>query len=133
MTVEYTLDNRQRCAADLAPTQDNPGRPPRIACLLALAHRFDQLVRSGSVKDYAELARLGHVTRARVSQIMNLLNLAPEIQEYLLWLPSICGRAVTEKDLRRIAAEVYWDRQRALFGDHKKKPPRRNPAGRTAG
>ena len=83
--------------------QQNSGRPSRIACLLALAHRFDELVRSDTVKDYAELARLGHITRARVSQIMNLLNLAPEIQEYLLWLPSGCGREVKERDLARSA------------------------------
>src|SRR5579864_5556192 len=117
MTVEYTIANRQRFHEDLAtPTTAPTGRPPRIACLLALAHRFDELVQSGVVKDYAELARLGHVTRARVTQIMNLLNLAPEIQEYLLWLPSSGGKVITERDLRRIAGEVRWDRQRALFG-----------------
>jgi hypothetical protein len=48
-----------------------PGRVPRVARLLALAHRFDGLLRAGVVKDYAELARLGHVTRARVSQVID--------------------------------------------------------------
>ena len=42
---------------------------------------------SGQVKDYAELARLGHVSRARITQIMNLLLLAPDIQEEILFLP----------------------------------------------
>ena len=120
MTIEYTLANRSRSSED--PVRPNSGRPPRVACLLALAHRFDELVRSGAVKNYAELARLGHVTRARVSQIINLLNLAPVIQEYLLWLPP--GREVTERDLRRIAGEVRWDRQRELFHQDMKKPPR---------
>jgi hypothetical protein len=121
MTVKYTLLNRPRLGEDLvSPTKTNLGRPPRIACLLALAHRFDGMVRTGTVKDYAELARLGHVTRARVTQIMNLLNLAPEIQEYLLWLSSGCGCEVTERDLRRIAGEVRWDRQRDLFRQHKR-------------
>ena len=123
MTIEYTLENGPQSSLDLV-TQPHSGRPPRIACLLALAHRFEELVRSGAVKDYAELARLSHVTRARVSQIMNLLNLAPEIQEYLLWLPSECGREVTERELRRIAGEVRWDRQRARFHHETKKPPR---------
>ena len=50
-----------------------PGRVPRVARLLALAHRFEQLLHEGVVKDYADLGRLGHVTRARVSQIMVLL------------------------------------------------------------
>lgn len=112
MTVEYTIGNPRLAqhAVILA------SRPSRIGCLVALAHRFEGLLRSGVVKDYAELARLGHVTRARVTQIMNLLNLAPEIQEYLLFLPAAPGQRVTERDLRRIAAEVRWDRQRTMFG-----------------
>src|SRR5450756_479212 len=69
-----------------APT---PGRVPRVARLLALAHRLERLVRTGVVKDYAEAARLGHVTRARISQIMSLLYLAPDIQETILLLPRI--------------------------------------------
>ena len=48
---------------------------------MALAIRFDQLLRNGEVRDQAELAKLGQVTRARVSQIMDLLQLAPAIQE----------------------------------------------------
>ena len=90
-------------------------RPPRIACLLALAHRFDELVRSGAVRDYAELARLSHVTRARVTQIMNLLSLAPDLQEYLLWLPPQAECRITEREMRRMVSEVRWDRQRALL------------------
>jgi len=65
------------------------GRMPRVARLMALAIRFDHLVRSGAVKDYATLARLAQVSRARISQIMNLLHLAPDIQEALLFLPRI--------------------------------------------
>ena len=56
------------------------GSIPRITKLMALALRCEELVRSGEVADYAELGRLGHVTRARMTQIMNLLNLAPGIQ-----------------------------------------------------
>jgi len=50
---------------------------------MALALRLEQLVRSGAVKDYATLAELGGVSRARISQIMNLIHLAPGIQEAL--------------------------------------------------
>jgi hypothetical protein len=64
-----------------------PGRIPRISRLMALAIRFDHLIKSGQVADQAELAGLGHVTRARVTQIMNLLQLAPDIQEEILFLP----------------------------------------------
>jgi len=64
-------------------------RVPRVSSLLALAHRFHQLFGDGVVRDYAELARLGHVTRARLSQIVNVLNLAPAIQEDILFLPAV--------------------------------------------
>ena len=63
------------------------GRLPRVSRLLALALRLDQLIRAGAIADYATLARLGHVSRARVSQILGLLLLAPDIQETLLFLP----------------------------------------------
>src|SRR5947207_15746398 len=70
-----------------------PGRVPRVAKLLALAHRFEGLLLEGAVKDYAELARLGQVTRARISQVMALLGLAPDIQEQVLFLPrTVRGR-----------------------------------------
>ena len=51
---------------------------PRIARLMALAIRFEGLVREERVRDYAELARLGCVTRGRMTQIMQLLHLAPD-------------------------------------------------------
>jgi hypothetical protein len=47
---------------------------------MALALCFEQLVRDDGINDYAALARLGHVSRARISQIMNLALLAPDIQ-----------------------------------------------------
>jgi len=88
-----------------------------VAKLMALAIRFEQLVRDGVVADYAELARLGHVTRARMTQIMNLLNLAPDIQEAILFLPRVeRGKdPVTERDLRALVAEVDWGRQREAW------------------
>src|SRR5262245_31159058 len=69
------------------PVCPEPGRVPRVARQMALAIRFDAIVREGVVADYTELARLGHVTRARVTQVMNLLYLAPDIQEEVLHLP----------------------------------------------
>lgn len=69
-----------------APTPCS-GRVPRVARLMALAIRFEEHIRSGIVTDYAELARVAHVSRARITQIMNLLMLAPDIQEAILFLP----------------------------------------------
>jgi hypothetical protein len=96
------------------PEQPAVGRVPHISRLMALAIRVEQLVREGKVKDYAELARLGHVSRARISQIMNLLNLAPDIQEAILFLPAVeRGRdPVKEWQVRPVAAEPDWRAQR---------------------
>ncbi|MBX3316678.1 MAG: hypothetical protein KF902_07430 [Phycisphaeraceae bacterium] len=93
------------------------GRVPRIARLMALAIRFEDLVRRGEVADFAEIAELGQVTRARVSQIVNLLNLAPDLQEAILHLPLVAGEreTVSERDLRAIAAEPDWERQREMW------------------
>ena len=99
-----------------APIHDTPtGRVPRISRLMALAIHFDHLITSGGVRDQADLARLGHVTRARVTQLMNLLHLAPDIQEELLFLPcTVKGRdTITERDLRPITQLRDWKQQRA--------------------
>ncbi len=73
------------------------------------------MVRSGEIADYSELARLGHISPARLTQIMVLLHLAPTIQEYILFLSAGDARFITELGLRKIAREPRWDRQRELF------------------
>jgi hypothetical protein len=101
-----------------APAVSLPaGRVPRVARLLALALRLEHLVRTGQVASYSELASLGHVTRARVCQIMNLLCLAPDIQEALLFLPRTQrGRdPIILADLQPIAAALDWRKQRRLW------------------
>lgn len=94
-----------------------PGRIPRASRLMALTIHFDGLIRRGVVRDYADLARLGLVTRARVTQIMNLLLLAPDIQEEILFLPRIeRGRdPITERHLRVISSIVDWGEQRRMW------------------
>lgn len=90
---------------------------PRVSRLMALAIRFDELVRVGEVKDYTELASLGRVTRARISQIMSLLCLAPDLQEEILFLlrtPE--GRdPIQLRDLLPIAVVPDWRNQRARW------------------
>ena len=103
-----------------APTATvEPGSVPRVSRLMALALRLQRLVQSGEVTDYADLARLGHVTRARVTQVMNLLNLAPDIQEELLFLPrTVKGRdPIRERHLRPIAAILDWRKQRRMWSE----------------
>lgn len=99
------------------PVPVEPGSVPRVARLLALAHRFRDLVASGEVRDYADLARLGAVSRPRLTQIMNLLLLAPDIQEAVLDLPrTLYGKdPVSEVALRPIAAVPDWATQREMW------------------
>ena len=94
------------------------GRLPRITRLMALAVHFDELLATGQVSDQAELARRGNVSRARLTQIMNLLLLAPDIQEKILEMPRIeTGRApITERELRGVAQKPNWREQRRLWG-----------------
>jgi hypothetical protein len=103
-----------------------PARVPRIARLMALALRFDELIRSGAVADYAELARLGQVSRARITQIANLLALAPSIQEQLLFLPSVeRGRdPIHLRQLQPIARMRDWRRQRRAWQNLKRQTAR---------
>jgi hypothetical protein len=98
-------------------TKKSIGRLPRVTRLMALAIKSELLIRTGVVQDYADLARLAHVSRARVTQVMNLLNLAPDIQEELLNLQRLIARRdkVHERGLRAIAKVVDWDTQRKLF------------------
>ncbi|MBN8604640.1 MAG: hypothetical protein J0M26_26800 [Planctomycetes bacterium] len=89
-------------------------RIPRIARYMALAIHFEDLIREGVVTDYADLARLGHVTRARVTQIMNLRLLSPEIQEELLQFEGAKQhfRMPQLKELQRLASDYDWRTQR---------------------
>lgn len=93
------------------------GRLPRVTRLMALALRFDELLQNGEVADYAELARLGQVTRARVTQLMNLLMLAPDIQEEILHLPRVTGGRdpIHLRMLQPIALVADWRKQRQMW------------------
>jgi hypothetical protein len=120
MKIEFTVPFRRALATRTLLTEpplEPQGAAPRIARLVALAHKLDALVRSGAVTGYVELARLGHISPARLTQIMVLLHLAPAIQEYVLFLSAGEARLISELVLRRIAREPRWDRQRVLFDE----------------
>jgi DNA invertase Pin-like site-specific DNA recombinase len=92
-------------------------RLPRITRLLALAVRFEELLQRGTVRDYAELARLGGVSRSRITQVMNLRSLAPAIQEEILLQPSgsrIHG-ALNERLIRRVMQHLDWREQMRML------------------
>lgn len=105
------------------PTVAPTGRVPRVARLLALAHRIDRMIAAGEIRDWAEAARLCGLTRARMTQIANLLLLAPVIQEEIVaWPPVTEGReTITERSLRPLTAEASWERQRILWNQVRRK------------
>ena len=112
---EVTFLLARRKLRDCIPEQiRNPDFSiPRIARLMALAIRLEELVRDESVQNYAELAHLGRVTRARMTQIMKLLQLAPDLREQLLFLPEVQG--LNERNLRAIVQQLNWSEQRLMF------------------
>jgi hypothetical protein len=88
-------------------------RIPRVARLLALAHQIDAEIRAGRLRDLADAARLAGVSRARMTQVMNLTLLAPEIQEAILCAMS--EHAPGERELRAIVRVTLWDEQVAAW------------------
>ena len=114
--VHFPRGKRQ--VLDLGPGPSlPPGRVPRIARLLALALRLDQLLKTSVLADQRQLAELGQVSRARVSQILSLLYLAPDIQEAILFLPhTVRGRdPVHLAQLQPLAQTLDWREQRRLW------------------
>jgi hypothetical protein len=112
--VTYSFAFARRRSKESPRAVETTANPiSRIARLMALAIRFEGLVRTGSVRNYAELARRGRITRARMTQVTKLLNLAPDIQEQILFLPPING--LHERNLRRVVSRIDWNEQRAMF------------------
>jgi hypothetical protein len=107
----------ERAGAPGAPVPPTLPRIPRVTRLMALAIKFQEMVDRSEVRDYADLARLGHVTRARMSQIMNLLLLAPDIQESLVtWDSAEAATSdIAERHLRAITKHTLWTEQRRAW------------------
>ena len=99
-----------------APLPGN-GRLPRVTQVVALAIQFQDMIQRGEARDYADLARLGCLTRERMSQIMELVWLAPDIQQEILeFPPSATARfPISEVAVRRIAGLLAWNEQRSAW------------------
>ena len=107
--VHIKRDRRARKVVRQGPEPDKPPDPtPRIARLLALAHKWESMVRAGKIHDYAQIARLTRLTRGRVAQICSLTLLAPPLQAVILRSDSSPPSA---RDVRRIAKLVGWPEQ----------------------
>jgi hypothetical protein len=84
---------------------------------MALALKFEQMIHEGVVHNYAVLAALGQVSRSRLSQVMNLLNLAPDIQEQILFLTweTAKQRGIHERSVRQLSSHLLWSEQRSRW------------------
>ncbi|WP_442511725.1 hypothetical protein SH528x_003437 [Novipirellula sp. SH528] len=108
---------QHRVTSPTAAKRPPTPRLPHVSKLMALAIRLDHLLATGQVKDQAEIARTAGITRARVTQILNLLQLAPDIQEQILELePSTAPKPKFKEDeLRKIATQPNWIKQRTAW------------------
>ncbi len=96
-------------------------RPAKVAQQLALAHHLDGLVERGEVANRATLARRLGLTRARLTQLFDLLLLAADLQEQVLRLEAVDGwEPMSEKTLRAVAQVGTWAEQREAWA---KLPP----------
>jgi hypothetical protein len=117
LQVEMAITLRPRRAKASSMQVEHAGNSqippplPRVTRLMALAIKFQDMVDTGEVQDYADLARLGYVTRARLTQIMNLILLAPDLQEQLLF-SAVAGH---ERLMRKITTIVAWSDQRVCW------------------
>jgi len=93
---------------------DPAARLPSATRLLVLAHKIDGLIRAGDIRNWSEAARLAGVTRARMTQIANLLLLAPDIQEAITTVERLTAghQPLWERHYRVTATLPEWQRQR---------------------
>lgn len=100
------------------PPPEPVRRPARVAQMLAFAHSLQAAIDRGDYRDQADAARQLGLTRARVTQLMNLTLLAPEIQESVLFLEAVDGREpLSERELRRVLGSLVWEEQIAVWAD----------------
>ena len=96
-----------------SPPPEPVRRPARVAVMLALAHKLQDAIDRGVVRDRAEVARRLGLTRARLTQLMDLTLLAPDLQASVLELQSIDGaEPLSERTLRLMAHARTWEEQR---------------------
>ncbi len=101
-----------------APPPEPPAPPPALPPVLralAMAHRIQDEIHAGTCRDLAEAARKLGVSRARVTQLSNLLLLSPTIQTAILTASPGDLQDLTERRLRHIVAVPDWDGQAALW------------------
>ena len=93
-------------------------RPARVAVMLALAHKLQEAIAQGKVRDQADVARRLGFTRARITHLLDLLLLAPDLQEQVLFLEAVDGvQPMSERVLRAVAHLASWAEQRKRWSE----------------
>lgn len=118
--IQGTLRRIRQRAVSFALPQTEPTRarkPATIALTVALAHHTDRSIRAGRFEDRNAAARMLGISKPRMTQVMLLLMLAPDLQERLLFLQQTAQGSdpVTEAAIRPLAMTRSWAAQRALW------------------
>lgn len=118
--LHHAVRQINRAPDTIAPAADpatKRGRLPRITQVLAMALQFQEMIDWGEIRRHSDVARLGCVSRERISQLMVLTWLAPDIQDAILRLPQVPGGRypVSEGALRKMARLPSWEDQRAQW------------------
>ncbi|MBC2593531.1 hypothetical protein H5P28_04575 [Ruficoccus amylovorans] len=109
----FLFQSRRRRHAETTPICQERS-PVRLSRLMALAIRFEDMLREEDVVGYSELSARYGVDRGRISRIMNLRLLATDLQEKLLSLED----GETELSLKRLLPVCklpMWSEQRVAF------------------
>lgn len=97
------------------PAFARPRRPARVAIMLAVAHKIAAAIARGQLRGQSDAAQRLRVTRARVTQLLGLLTLAPDLQERVLFLEAVDDvEPLTEQAFRKVTRALRWAEQRAI-------------------
>ncbi len=104
-------------------------QPAQVARMLALAHHLQRAVERGAAANQAALASELGLTRARLTQVLDLLLLAPDLQEDVLTMEALDGhQPLAERQLRHVLRSESWIEQRAQWASltHSAQNPERH-------
>ena len=129
VVIEFKAGRAWRTRQTASKRSPTRRYPARVARQLALAHALRRRLERGEFADFADMARQLGFTRARVTQLMDLLLLAPEVQEEILFLELPPGtQPVSERGLREAGlGTIDWQEQRRRWEAVKAAIGRRAP------
>ena len=107
--IPVSFNRRPSKAAQQAPRDRESDDVPRLARLLALAHKWEGMVRRGET-NHGQLARRHGLSSARVSQISRLTLLPPETQETILVLAAK-SKPLSARTFRARTRQPVWSDQ----------------------